>query len=207
MCIGRDRVHQPRLDPVLQPHPLPEAAVQHSRTVDLAAQPVLLMQAGQQAVLRKAGIPLNVGHQNAVTRTRDLPQGRFQLLCRYVRHKFQQHPAGISQGQQLALDCRISRRRGIQQLRAVLQLQVVAFLCAVCAGQRQMPVVDFLREAFHARRTVRGSKQVPHTVCCRCIQHGIHFFSGLRTIVHAVDEVRMIIRKAAHFFSASWLRL
>ena len=70
MCIGRDRVHQPRLDPVLQPHPLPEAAVQHSRTVDLAAQPVLLMQAGQQAVLRKAGIPLNVGHQNAVTRTR-----------------------------------------------------------------------------------------------------------------------------------------
>ena len=65
--IRRDRVHQPGLDPVLQPHPLPEAAVQHSRTVDLAAQPVLLMQAGQQAVLRKAGIPLNVGHQNAVT--------------------------------------------------------------------------------------------------------------------------------------------
>ena len=165
------------------------------------------MQAGQQAVLHKAGIPLNVGHQNAVARTRDLPQSRFQLLCRYVRHELQQHTAGISQGQQLALDCRISRRRGIQQLRAVLQLQVVAFLCAVCAGQSQMPVIDFLWEAFHARRAVGGSKQVPHTVCCRCIQHGIHFFSGLRTIVHAVDEVRMIIRKAAHFFSASWLRL
>ena len=30
VCIGRDRIHQPRLDPVLQPHPLPEAAVQHS---------------------------------------------------------------------------------------------------------------------------------------------------------------------------------
>ena len=116
MCIGRDRVHQPGLDPVLQPHPLPEAAVQHSRTVDLAAQPVLFVQTGQQAVLRKAGIPLNVGHQNAVTRTRDLLQSRFQLLCRYVRHKFQQHPAGISQGQHLALDCRIPRRRGIQKL-------------------------------------------------------------------------------------------
>ena len=41
---------------------------------------------------------------------------------------------------------------------------------------------------------------------CR-IQHGIHFFPRLRAVVHTVDEVRMIIHKAAHFFSASWLRL
>ena len=89
----------------------------------------------------------------------------------------------------------------------MLQFQVVALLRTVIPGKGQMPVIDFLREAFHARRTVRGSKQVPHTVCCRCIQHGIHFFPRLRAVVHTIDEVRMIIRKAAHFFSASWLRL
>ena len=74
------------------------------------------MQAGQQAVLRKAGIPLNMGHQNVVACTGDLPQGRFQLLCRYVRHKFQQHPVRIAQRQQLMLRRRIPRRRGIQKL-------------------------------------------------------------------------------------------
>ena len=74
------------------------------------------MQAGQQAVLCKAGIPLNVGHQNAVTRTRDLLQSRFQLLCRYVRHELQQHPVRIAQRQQLMLRRRIPRRRGIQKL-------------------------------------------------------------------------------------------
>ena len=41
----------------------------------------------------------------------------------------------------------------------------------------------------------------------RRIQHGKHLFPRAGTVVHTIDEMRVIIRKAAHFFSASWLRL
>ena len=102
---------------------------------------------------------------------------------------------------------RIGRSRGIQQLRAAFQHQVVALFGAVSPCKIKMPLIHVPRKGLHARRAVGGGKQTGDPIRCCRIQHDEHLFPRAGTVVHTIDEMRVIIRKAAHFFSAACLCL
>ena len=207
MCVRGDRVHKAVLQPAIQLPALKESALQHRGRIDLTADAVLFLQAGQRTAAGKAGVALNVRQQHPVAAAGDLPQGRFHFRRRHIGHELQQHPVGAAQRDQAVLGRRIGRSRGIQQLRASFQREVIALFPAIGAGKVQMPQVQLQREGLHARRAVRGGKQTGDPIRRRRIQHGKHLFPRAGTVVHTIDEMRVIIRKAAHFFSAACLCL
>ena len=66
MCVRGDRVHKAVLQPAIQLPALKESALQHGGGIDLTADAVLLLQAGQRTAAGKAGVALNVRQQHPV---------------------------------------------------------------------------------------------------------------------------------------------
>ena len=122
----------------------------------------------------------------------------FRLLIRYVRHKLHQHIRRVAEcAKRLSFDI-VAERRRIQDFRARIQRDRISLLCAVGARLLQMLVIGIAMKLLHARCTMRGTVQRCDPIGVRHVQHGLHFFIGLRTVINAVDKVRMHVRQALY---------